>query len=55
MDPAVFAKKVLDQVAKNKAVIVVPAWWKIFWWIDRLFPNAMIYLTQKQMKKMMLR
>lgn len=38
MDPAVFARKALNQVAANRAIIVVPAWWKLFWWVHRLSP-----------------
>lgn len=52
MPPAVFAKQALDQVAKNKAIIVVPSWWKRFWWIHRLFPSFGMSLAQKQFEKM---
>ncbi len=45
--PNVFAKKALSAVAKNKAIIVVPAWWKLFWWIYRLFPSLGILIVQK--------
>jgi NAD(P)-dependent dehydrogenase (short-subunit alcohol dehydrogenase family) len=38
MPPERFAQKVLRAVAKNKAIIVVPAWWKILWWLHRLSP-----------------
>ena len=39
MDVGLFAAKVLDQVARNRAIIVVPAWWKLLWWLDRLSPT----------------
>lgn len=39
MEPDLFARKTLKQVARNKAVIVVPAWWKIFWWLYRFSPG----------------
>jgi NAD(P)-dependent dehydrogenase (short-subunit alcohol dehydrogenase family) len=35
MDPNIFARKALRAVGQNKAVIIVPAWWKIFWYADR--------------------
>src|SRR6516162_3298280 len=38
MDPDKFAKKVLRAVARNKAVIIVLGWWKIYLWSDRMFP-----------------
>jgi NAD(P)-dependent dehydrogenase (short-subunit alcohol dehydrogenase family) len=39
MEPALFARQVLRQVAHNRAIIVVPAWWKLIWWINRLSPK----------------
>jgi len=36
--PDVFAKKALNAVAKNKAIIIVPSLWKAIWWINRLSP-----------------
>lgn len=47
MSPNLFAKKVLKSVAKNKAIIIVPSWWKLFWWIHRLSPSFGILLAQK--------
>jgi NAD(P)-dependent dehydrogenase (short-subunit alcohol dehydrogenase family) len=35
MAPDIFAKKVINKVAKNKVIIIVPSWWKIFWWNER--------------------
>lgn len=35
MEPDIFAKKVINKVAKNKVIIIVPSWWKIFWWNER--------------------
>lgn len=51
MPPNIFAKKALDSVAKNKAIIIVPSWWKLFWWIDRLSPSLGILLAQKSFRK----
>jgi len=47
MSPNLFAKKVLKSVAKNKAIIIVPSWWKVIWWINRLSPSLGILLAQK--------
>lgn len=38
MEPGPFAGKVLDAVARNVAIIVVPGWWRLFWYIERLSP-----------------
>lgn len=36
--------KALDAVAKNKAIIVLPRMYKLFWWINRFFPSLGIFL-----------
>jgi NAD(P)-dependent dehydrogenase (short-subunit alcohol dehydrogenase family) len=38
MDVDVFAKKALAAVARDEAIIVLPQWWKAFWYIDRVSP-----------------
>ncbi len=48
MSPDTFAGKALDAIAKNKANIVVPSWWKLLWWIDRLSPPLTMLLLRKQ-------
>jgi NAD(P)-dependent dehydrogenase (short-subunit alcohol dehydrogenase family) len=52
MSPNIFAKKVLKSVAKNRAIIIVPSWWKFFWWINRLSPSLGIFLAEKSFQKM---
>ena len=47
MDVSVFARKVLDQVARNRAMIVVPGWFKILWWIERASPTLGAFLARK--------
>jgi NAD(P)-dependent dehydrogenase (short-subunit alcohol dehydrogenase family) len=47
MSPNLFAKKVLKSVVKNKAIIIVPSWWRVFWWLNRLSPSLGILLAQK--------
>ena len=48
MSPDLFAKKALNLVAKNKAIIIVPWWWKLFWWINRLSPSLGIIVARKR-------
>jgi len=52
MSPDVFAEKVLNSVAKNKAIIIFPSWWKVLWWINRLSPSLARSLAQKRFQKM---
>ena len=47
MPPHIFAHKVLNAVAKNKAIIIFPRWWRVFWWINRLSPALGIALAQR--------
>jgi short-subunit dehydrogenase len=52
LPPNMFAKKALNSVAKNKAIIIVPAWWKLLWLLNRFFPSAGIDLVGKNFQKM---
>jgi NADP-dependent 3-hydroxy acid dehydrogenase YdfG len=38
MAPEVFAERALRAVLRGDAIIVVPAWWKAFWYLERLSP-----------------
>lgn len=51
MPPDIFAYKAINSIAKNKAIIVIPSWWKLFWWINRLFPSLGINLAGKNFQK----
>jgi NAD(P)-dependent dehydrogenase (short-subunit alcohol dehydrogenase family) len=45
-----FVKKSLDAVAKNKGIIVVPAFWKLFWWLFRLSPSLCLNIAIKKFR-----
>jgi len=47
-----YAVKALSAIAKNKAIIIIPFWWKIIWWIDRLSPSMGIFLAEKSNQSM---
>jgi short-subunit dehydrogenase len=47
MDAAEFARRVLRQLTRNKAIIIVPAWWKVLWWLDRASPTLSIALARR--------
>jgi NAD(P)-dependent dehydrogenase (short-subunit alcohol dehydrogenase family) len=51
MDVSIFARKVLDRVARNRAIIVVPGWYKIFWWIERASPTLGAFLARKAFER----
>jgi NAD(P)-dependent dehydrogenase (short-subunit alcohol dehydrogenase family) len=52
MAPNIFARKALDAIAKNEAIIIIPSWWKLFWWMNRLSPSLGISLAQKLYQNM---
>jgi len=43
IDPETFARKALPRVLANDAIIVVPAWWKALWLLDRLSPDLAMW------------
>ncbi|OGP91299.1 MAG: short-chain dehydrogenase [Deltaproteobacteria bacterium RBG_19FT_COMBO_43_11] len=51
MAPDMFAKKVLNAVAKNRAIIIVPFLWKSIWWLNRLSPALGMAFAQNRLKK----
>ncbi len=52
MSPDTFARKALDAIEKNKAIIVLPSWFKLLWWIDRLSPQLTMLQLRKQVMEM---
>ena len=52
MSPDIFAKKVLNAIAKNKAIIIVPSLWKLIWWLNRLSPSLGMAFAQNRFQKM---
>jgi NAD(P)-dependent dehydrogenase (short-subunit alcohol dehydrogenase family) len=53
MPPNKFAVKVLNAIAKNKAIIIEPSWWKLFWWINRLSPSLGLIFAQSSHQSML--
>jgi short-subunit dehydrogenase len=47
--PERFAAQALRAVAKNRAIIVIPSWWKVVWWLNRVSPGLGVYLGRKSM------
>jgi NAD(P)-dependent dehydrogenase (short-subunit alcohol dehydrogenase family) len=43
----VFARKALDQVARNKGIIVIPGRYRGAWMMYRLFPSAVLFVLKK--------
>ncbi|MBF0121538.1 MAG: SDR family oxidoreductase [Desulfobacterales bacterium] len=47
----IFACKAVNSIAKNKAIIIIPGWWKIFWWLSRLSPTLGLYYSERMFIK----
>jgi NAD(P)-dependent dehydrogenase (short-subunit alcohol dehydrogenase family) len=52
MDPNVFAERVLRAVARNQAIIIVPGWWKLIWWLNRLSPTLGLAFSRRLYRSM---
>lgn len=52
MAPEEFAERALRRVLRNDAVIVVPAWWKVFWYVERLSPALSMRLAGLTLKRL---
>jgi short-subunit dehydrogenase len=51
MAPEKFAERALRAVLRGDAIIVVPAWWKAFWYLERLSPALSMRLTKAALKR----
>ncbi|OMC44874.1 SDR family oxidoreductase [Mycobacterium sp. IS-1264] len=52
MAPEIFAERALRAVLRGDAIIVVPAWWKAFWYLERLSPALSMRLTKVALQRM---
>jgi NAD(P)-dependent dehydrogenase (short-subunit alcohol dehydrogenase family) len=51
MAPEPFAERALRAVLRGDAVIVVPAWWKAFWYLERLSPALSMRAAKLPLKR----
>lgn len=52
MSPDKFAERALRAVLRNDAIIVVPAWWKVFWYLERLSPALSMRFAKVPLKRL---
>ncbi len=50
--PEELARQALDAVARNEGIIVVPRWWKAFWYLERLSSRLGERLSRAMLKRM---
>ncbi len=51
MDVDVFARRALDDVARNRAVIVHPAWWRALRLVDGVLPSLVDALSRRELAR----
>ncbi len=52
MDVDAFARRALDRIHANEAIIVVPGWWKAFWYMERVSPTLSFRVWELILGKM---
>jgi hypothetical protein len=52
MAPEKFAERALRAVLRGDAIIVVPAWWKAFWYLERLSPALSMRVAKVSLKRL---
>ncbi|MGO9505887.1 MAG: SDR family NAD(P)-dependent oxidoreductase [Mycobacterium sp.] len=52
MAPEKFAERALRAVLRGKAVIVLPAWWKAAWYLERLSPALSMRVARLTLKRL---
>jgi NAD(P)-dependent dehydrogenase (short-subunit alcohol dehydrogenase family) len=50
MNADAFARRAVDAIAKNEAIIVLPSWWKALWYLDRLSPPISAAVWRRMLK-----
>jgi NAD(P)-dependent dehydrogenase (short-subunit alcohol dehydrogenase family) len=51
MAPEKFAERALRAVLRGDAIIVVPAWWKAAWYLDRWFPSLSTHAARRTLRR----
>lgn len=52
MDADKFAERVLRAVLRNDAMIIVPGWWKVWWYLERLSPALALRVSKMLLKEL---
>jgi NAD(P)-dependent dehydrogenase (short-subunit alcohol dehydrogenase family) len=42
-----FAEQAVRAVARNRAIVVIPGWWKLLWWVYRLSPGLGLFVGRQ--------
>jgi len=51
MEPEEFARQTLKAVAKNRSIIIIPRWWRVIWYLNRLSPALGQWMARGELKR----
>jgi NAD(P)-dependent dehydrogenase (short-subunit alcohol dehydrogenase family) len=51
MEPDEFARQALAAVAKNRSIIIIPRWWRVIWWLNRLSPALGLRMARSELAR----
>jgi NAD(P)-dependent dehydrogenase (short-subunit alcohol dehydrogenase family) len=51
MEPDAFARRALDDVARDRAVIVHPSWWRVLRFLDGVLPSLVDAFTRREIAR----
>jgi len=51
MAPDIFAAKALDAVARNRGLIIIPAWWRVLRLLNGLFPSLAEAAARRELRR----
>jgi short-subunit dehydrogenase len=51
-EPEKFAERALRAVLRGDAIVVVPAWWKALWYVERLSPALSMRVAKASLKRL---
>lgn len=49
MPPEELARQTLAAVDRDKAIIVIPRWWKAFWYVERISPSISLRIWERML------
>ncbi len=52
MPPDLFARKAISAIQRNKAIIVLPSWYKIIWWMNGRAPSSGLDIGAREYENM---
>jgi short-subunit dehydrogenase len=52
LEPAVMARRVMRALERDRGIIIVPGWWRLFWYLYRLSPALFERLSARMLARL---